>query len=255
MRTFKLLILSAVVAAPAYAQSRSSDFLAREGQVERYFAGREAIDSNLERSTVRLLEPQEVIKKRGAIQVIVMNAGSALFNFGPENVSARTLDGATVEIVPYEQLLKEEKNRQMWAAIATGLAAAGNSMNASQAGYQSGFGTYNSRTYGTYGSYSTSGTMTYSGYDAGAAQAAQSVANLENQRNFDRLAQNNAAGMAALDANIRTTSVDPGQSVGGQIIFELPKEVRKSKEPIDVEFTVDVGGEVHKFVTRLDRTK
>jgi hypothetical protein len=49
--------------------------------------------------------------------------------------------------------------------------------------------------------------------------------------------------------------MDPGQTIGGQIIFELPKEVRKSKESIDVEFTVDAGGEIHKFVTRLDRTK
>src|SRR5262249_14745317 len=40
-----------------------------------------------------------------------------------------------MQIVTYEMLVREEKNRQVAAAIFTGLAAAGNAYSASQAGY------------------------------------------------------------------------------------------------------------------------
>ena len=43
-----------------------------------------------------------------------------------------------MKVVTYEMLVQEEKNRQVAAAILTGVAAGGNAYSASQAGY----GTY-----------------------------------------------------------------------------------------------------------------
>jgi hypothetical protein len=49
---------------------------------------------------------------------------------------------------------------------------------------------------------------------------------MQNQMMFSQLSQNNAARMNALKDNIRTTTVDPDNYVGGAIIFEIPKSGR-----------------------------
>ena len=67
--------------------------------------------------------------------VLIFNAGDKSFNIGSENVVLETEAGEPIAIIPYERLEKEVKNKQRWAAIATGLAAASNSIAASNAGY------------------------------------------------------------------------------------------------------------------------
>lgn len=220
-------------------------------------SGVAAVDDSTASSTVRLVEPERDVKRRGSIELLVMNQADKPFDFGPENVTAKLADGTPVKIITYEQLAHEERRRETWAAVAAGFAAAGNSISAANAGYYSGTAAYHGSTFGTVGSapYSstTFGTATVSGYDYGRAQAAQSIANSQNQATFEGMAEQNAANMHALKAYMRTTTVDSKQMFGGTVMFELPKPVQQAKGDVPMSFLVTINGEEHKFDVLLKR--
>lgn len=243
--------------APATAAKFAMQLNPSPQQIARMQSGVAAVDDSTAGSSVRLIQAEGDLKKRGSIQVLVMNQGNQPFNFGPENVTAKLADGTPVAIITYEQLVKEEKRRETWRAIAVGLAAAGNSMSAANSGYYSGYGTYSGSTYGTFGSTpfnsTTSGTVMVSGYNYGAAQAAQANANAQNQANFARMTEQNAANMDALKAYMRTTTVDPQQMFGGSVTFELPKAAFQIQGDVAMTFVVTINGEEHKFGALLRR--
>jgi hypothetical protein len=253
---FGVIALS-LIATPAGAAKFTMQLSAGPEQASRMESGVAAVDDTTPGSSVRLVQAEGDLKKRGSVGVVVMNQSDKPFNFGPENVTAKLADGTPIAIISYEQLVKEEKRRQTWAAIAVGLAAAGNSMSASSSGYYSGYGSYSGSTYGTFGSTpfnsSTSGTVLVSGYDYGRAQAAQSIANAQNQANFARMAEQNTANLKALKGYMRTTTVDPHQMFGGSVTFELPKAARGSKTDVPITFVVTINGEEHKFDAVLKR--
>ncbi|HEU4650602.1 MAG TPA: hypothetical protein VFS49_04240 [Croceibacterium sp.] len=245
------------IAAPATAAKFTMQLVAAPEQQSRMQGGIAAVDNSSAGSSVRLIQAEGDLKKRGSVAVLVMNQGDKPFNFGPENVTATLADGTVVEIITYERLVREEKKRQTWAAIAGGLAAAGNSMSAANSGYYSGTATYSGSTFGSFGStpynsYS-SGRATVSGYNAGQAQLARSVANAQNQANFERMAEQNASNMQALKSYMRTTTVDPQQMFGGSVTFELPKTVHKGNGDVPLRFAVTINGEAHKFDAVLKR--
>jgi hypothetical protein len=247
----------ALVSTPAIASKFTMQLKPGPQQAARMQSGVAAVDDSTQGSSVRLIQAEGSLKKRGSIELLVMNQGDQPFNFGPENVTATLADGTSVGIITYEQLVHEEKRRETWAAIAAGLSAFGNSMAASSSGYYSGTAHYSGSTFGTFGSTpysaSTFGTATVSGYDYGRAQQAQAIANAENQATFDRMAEQNAARMGALKAYMRTTTVDPQQMFGGTIMFELPKSARGSKTDVPLTFIVTINGEQHRFDAILKR--
>src|SRR3569623_2403775 len=104
---------------------------------------------------------------RSSLRLELFIASSSCFNVGPENVTVETAQGEAVPGISYERLVKEEKHRQMWLAIAAGLAAAGNSVAAATAGYSS----------GSFNAYGSGGWVqgNYSSYNAGQAYAAQAI--------------------------------------------------------------------------------
>lgn len=238
-------IVGLAIAVPAFAAKQYFDLQANEGQRSHFEQGIEAIDSDLPHSSARLFEPEEQAKKRVALRLECFNAGDVPFNIGPENVTVETAQGEAVAVIPYERLVKEEKHRQFWMAFAAGLAAAGNSISAANAGYSS----------GSFSAYGNRGWVngTYSNYNGGQAYLAQSVANSQNAAMFDRLGATDAERMQALSVNMRTTTVDPGHGFGGQIILELPSDVRKSKAPADLIVHVHLGADVHSFHARIVR--
>jgi hypothetical protein len=247
----------ALCSAPAIAAKFTMQLNAGAQQTARMEGGVAAVDDTTAGSSVRLVQAEGDLKKRGSVGVVVMNQTDKPFNFGPENITAKLVDGTVIAIITYEQLVKEEKRRQTWAAIAAGLSAAGNSMSAANSGYYSGYGTYHGSTYGSFGSTpfnaTTTGTVMVSGYDYGRAQAAQSIANAQNQATFARMADQNAANMRALKTYMRTTTVDPQQMFGGSVTFELPKAARGSKTDLPITFVVTINGEEHKFDAVLRR--
>ena len=173
----------ALYSSPVVAAKFTMQLTAGTHQSLRMESGVAAVDDSTAGSSVRLIQAEGTLKKRGAIQVLVMNQGDKPFNFGPENVTAKLADGTPVAIITYEKLVREEKRRQAWRAVAAGLAAAGNSMSAASSGYYSGTAHYSGNSFGTFGgtpyNSSTFGTATYSGYNAGQAQLAQSGANAQ----------------------------------------------------------------------------
>lgn len=198
----------AFIGAPASAAKFTMQLNAGSEQVSRMESGIAAVDNSTPGSSVRLIQAEGNLKKRGLIQLLVMNHGDTPFNFGPENVTAKLADGTPVAIITYEQLVREEKRRQTWAAVAAGLAAASNSMAAANSGYYHGTGTYSGSTFGTFGSTpyqsSTFGTATVSGYDYGQAQVAQSIANQQNPsqlRTLGRAECGEDAGAEGIHAN------------------------------------------------------
>lgn len=247
----------ALISNPALAAKFNMQLRANSLQISRMQSGIAAVDDSTAMSSVRLVQAEGDLKKRGQVQLLVMNQGDKPFNFGPENVTATLTDGTPIGIITYEQLVHEEKRRQAWRAVAAGFAAAGNSMAAANSGYYSGTATYSGSTFGSFGStpYSanTFGTATYSGYNYGQAQAAQAIANAQNQATFDRMAQQNASNMQALKAYMRTTTVDPGQMFGGAVTFELPRVAQQSRDDLPVIFVVTINGEEHRFDAVLKR--
>jgi hypothetical protein len=181
--------------------------------------------------------------------VYFLNNGSEAFNVGPENLTAKLADGTPVEIISYDQLAREEKRKQGWARFGAALAAAGNGANAGYAGNTYGTATYSNNTNGNVAGYSyqsqTTGTATYSGYDATAAAIAQQTAQRQNEITMSRLQERVAAGNAALAQNLRTTTVDPNIAFGGLVMFEIPAKARKSKDPLELSFTIGAGSDQH----------
>lgn len=246
-------------AAPAVAADYVLDLKAEPEQESKFQDGREAIDNAGAVSSVRLLEPLEPQPKQSGLRVLILNAGPEAINFGPENVMIKLASGESVAMFSYQELLRKQKRREAWQALAAGLAAAGRNMQASQAGNSYGSATYSGNTFGNVGttpySATTFGTATYSGYNAGAAYAAQANANALNQQQFQAMQLQQAAARQDLSQVMKTTTVEPGQAFGGLMQYEVPREVRSSKSPLPVTIEVTVGSEVHVFKGTLGKAK
>lgn len=240
-----------VASAPAEAAKFNVDFTAAANQAHRMDGGVGAIESASPGSKVRIVAPEEPVKKRGTLQVMVFNSSQAPFDIGSESVTAQLSDGTKVSIISPQELQHEAKHRAMWRGIAAGLAAAGNGMSAASSGYSNSTVSYSGNTSGTYGSSYTSGTALVSTYNPAQAQAAQSLANLENQQTFDRMSSVNSSEREALKANLQTTTVDPGSMVGGVVTFELPPAAREAKGPVVVNFLIRAGAEEHVIAAVL----
>jgi integrase len=101
---------------------------------------------------------------------------------------------ATLKVITYEELVSEERTRQVFAALGVGLAAAGNSISASQAGrYNSSSTVYTPR-----GAYQVDTT----GYSPTAAAIAQSNANAENAAMIGATIERGQQNMAALERGV-----------------------------------------------------
>ncbi len=249
MRFNKTLAVFTFVCCSASAHAQVAlDVIATPIQLSQMQQGVEYIDNYHETSTVRMVDSNEPVKKRGTLVVIAFNNDSKPVNIGSDNIAIRTKDGILIPVIPYSKLVKEEQGRQRWRGIAAGLAAGFNSTAASNAGHSEG----SFSALGSHGGY-VSGT--YSSYNAGIAYLAQSQANADNREMFDRMKQNNAAAMRSLTVNLQTTTIRPGTVFGGQVIYEIPKNLRKSKKPIPVEILVKVGEQLHRFDAAITPAK
>jgi len=228
----------------ANAAKQYLDLRAAPEQESRMNAGVETVTSHLPQSKARITEPEERADKRVAVEVAVLNQSEQRFNFGPEDISVETADGQPVTVVAYDRLLREEKKRQGSRKLGAVLRAMGNSLAAADAGYSHG-------SFSAYGSGGAWAHGTYSSYDEGQAYAAQVLATHENRAIHREVQERNAIAMDALGVNLRTTTIDPGKAFGGQVVFELPPTLRKSKAPVDLVIRVNAGGETHAFHAQL----
>jgi hypothetical protein len=210
-------------------------------------------------SSVRILEPLEQTPKQSGFRIYIFNNGPKPFNFGPENITIKMPDGTAVAMLTYQDLIKAQKRKEMWEAVAVGLTAAANGYAAGQAGYNSGTASYSGNTFGRLGSDNfssrSSGTATFSSYNAGAAYAAQADASERTRRDVAELQMNQAAKREDLAQVMKMTTVDPGQPFGGIVQYNMPALVNSSKTPVPVTIEVQTGDEVHTFQATLAKYK
>lgn len=253
MKSILVLISLCLLAAcvPVYKINVS----ASADQSVKFIDGRKIVISEMPESTVALIPPLGPVEKRGEFGVIAFNYGSSELNFGTENISASTADGTSIHVFSYIELLEEEKSRQAWAAVAAGLAAASNSMQAANAGHSTSYGSYSGSTYGSYGSAPYSANTYGSGYvttyDPAKAQAAQAIANQENQAMLENMEQANLQNEARLQSILKTTTILPGLFHSGQTKFEVPAARAALAEPIEIY--VVMGHDRHIFKLGIEQ--
>lgn len=240
----------ALLLTQACTTSYSISALPNEGQEERYFDGVRLVISELPNSSAIVLPPSRAVEDRGRLEVMLINTGIENVDFGTENFSALSSSGETVRVYSYSELLAEEKTRQMWAAIAAGLEAAGNSMQAANAGYTTSYGSYSGMAYGAGSTAYTSGSGYVTTYDPAKAQMARSLADQRNTETFDRMAYENKKNEMVLQNILKTTTIVPGGSHSGIIIFDLPKKNELEEERL-VSLRVSAGELAHVFTIAI----
>jgi hypothetical protein len=221
--------------------TESVQFQASPGQQALIRDGQPAIVSTKKNSIV-MIRPASRQFRLGGRPVFVL----AIYNrtAGPEefriaNVHAtQRVNGedAHLKVITYEELVSEEQSRQVFRAVGVGLAAAGNSMSAANAGYYRA----NSTVYTPRGVYNVRTT----GYSPTAAAIAQSNANAQNADMINATIEQGRTNMAVLErAVIKDNTLLPGEWYGGQLhIQPLISEQGQQKS---YSISVDVGGERH----------
>ena len=134
-----------------------------------------------------------------------------------------------MKVVTYEMLVQEEKNRQVAAALLTGVAAAGNAYSASRAGY---------------GHYTTPGGRTGTFYSPTAAAIAQNNATAQNEAMIATTVETGQRNMAVLEqAVIKDNTMMPGEWYGGQLHIAPPTD--QGGGPKTYTIVITVGSDRH----------
>lgn len=150
---------------------------------------------------------------RPVFVVGIYNLGKTPIEFRVSNIEATQFVNqqvAPVRVITYEELVREENTRQTFAAIGAGLAVAGNSVSAGNAGY------YRSNTtvYGPGGSYQASTV----GYSPAAAAVAQANASAQNEAIVQATIERGQANLANLERGvIKDNTLLPSEWYGGQL--------------------------------------
>jgi hypothetical protein len=183
-----------------------------------------------QKSSVVLVRPasrQLQANGRPVFVVGINNLGRQPVDFRVAEVEATQHVGSSdfgMQIVTYEMLAQEEKNRQVAAAIFTGLAVAGNAYSASRAGY---------------GTYTTPGGRTGSFYSPTAAAIVQNNAAVENEAMVASTIENGQRNMAVLEqAVIKDNTLMPGEWYGGQLHIAPPTDQAGGQKAYTIVITV-----------------
>jgi hypothetical protein len=170
--------------------------------------GQPALVSRQKTSLVLVRPASRQLKANGrpVFVVGINNLGHNSVDFRVAQVEVTQHVGGSdysMQIVTYEMLVQEEKNRQIAAAILTGVAAAGNAYSASQAGY---------------GNYTTPSGRTGTFYSPTAAAIAQNNAAAQNDAMIGATIETGQRNMAVLEQSvIKDNTLMPGEWYGGQL--------------------------------------
>ena len=129
-----------------------------------------------------------------------------------------------MKIVTYEMLVQEEKNRQVAAALLTGVAAGANAYSASRAGY---------------GHYTTPSGRTGTFYSPTAVAIAQGNAAAQNEAMISATIETGQRNMAVLEqAVIKDNTLLPGEWYGGQLHLAPPTDQGGAQKSYTIVITV-----------------
>jgi hypothetical protein len=196
--------------------------------------GQPALVSRQKNSVVLVRPASRQLQANGRPVFIVgiNNFGKSPVDFRVDQVEAIQKVGATeysLQVVSYEMLVQEEKNRQVAMAILTGVAGAANAYGASRAGY---------------GSYTTSSGRTGTFYSPTAAAIAQDNAAARNDAMFAATVERGQQNMAQLEqAVIKDNTLLPGEWYGGQLHIAPPTDQGDAKKVYSI--VIVVGSDRH----------
>ena len=191
--------------------------------------GRSSIVSKKKNSVV-MVSPAARELSRGSRPVFVValhNAGDAPRDFRVSDISVVERDeagsGRSLQVVSYEQLVGEERARQVVGALLVGVAAAGNVAAAHNNSYYRG------------GRYSPI---------AGAINSAH--ADAQNAAMIQSAAATGQFNMAALEKDVlKDNTILPQEWIGGQLHIEAPSG--SGTGPKQYVITVPVGEDLHEI--------
>lgn len=136
-----------------------------------------------------------------------------------------------MQVVTYEMLMQEEKNRQIAMAVLSVAAAGANAYGASRAGY---------------GTYTTPGGRTGTFYSPTAAAIAQNTAAAQNDAMISATIEQGQANMNALEQSvIKDNTVMPGEWYGGQLYLSPPTNPPSGGSQKSYTVVVTVGSDRH----------
>ena len=178
---------------------------------------------------------------RPVFVVAIYNRTNKPLNFRVSDIAVTQMVNGTLaqlKVIPYEELVQEEHNRQVFRAIGAGLAVAGNSMSAAQAGYYQS----NSTVYAPGGIYQVNTV----GYSPAAAAIAQTNANAANSELVNATIERGRASLAYLEHSvIKDDTLMPGEWYGGQLYIQPLISSGQSTKHYTI--SVLVGSERHEF--------
>jgi hypothetical protein len=238
-----LVWLGAAALCAGCASPETVRFVAKPQQEALVRDGQAALVSRGKNSLV-LVRPAVRQFNAGARPVFVVgiyNMTRAPLEFRVANVQAAQLieqQYVGLGVIPYEELVREERNRQIASAILVGAAAVGNAYSASQAGY-----------YRTNSTVTTPRGNTYqvntTGYSPTAAAIAQSNAAVQNEAMISSTIENGQRNLAALEAGVmKDNTLLPGEWYGGQLHLQPPANSGAAKS---YSIALNVGGDSHQI--------
>jgi hypothetical protein len=191
--------------------------------------GQPALVSRQKNSLVLVRPASRQLQANGrpVFVVGINNIGKQPIEFQVAQVEATQHVGASdygMQIVTFEMLQQEEKNRQIARAVLAGVSVAANSYSASRAGY---------------GSYTTPSGRSGTFYSPTAAAIAQNNAAYQNEAVVAATVETGQRNMATLEQSvIKDNTLMPGEWYGGQLHIAPPTEQDGAKKSYTIIITV-----------------
>jgi hypothetical protein len=191
--------------------------------------GQPAIVSRQKTSVVLVRPASRQLQANGrpVFVVGINNLSRGPVDFRVAQVEAIQRVGASeysMQVVTFEMLQQEERNRQVATAILAGVAGAANAYGASRAGY---------------GSYTTPSGRSGTFYSPTAAVIAQNNAALQNEAMFAATVESGQRNMAVLEQTvIKDNTLMPGEWYGGQLHLAPPTDQAGGQKTYSIVITV-----------------
>lgn len=226
----KVLILALLTALSGCASPETIGFRASNPQQQTMMRDGQAALVSRQKSSLVLVRPAaRKLQARGRPVFIVgiNNLSGQPIDFRVDQVEAIQHVGETdyaMQVITFDKLVEEERNRQIAAAILTGVAAVGNAASASQAGR---------------GTYTTPSGKTGSFYSPTAAAIAQNNAAVQNEVMISATIETGQRNMAALEQSvIKDNTLMPGEWYGGQLHLAPPTDKGGAQKTYTLIITV-----------------
>jgi hypothetical protein len=229
MRTLGIVALSAALAG-CVTNNETVQFRTSNPQQQAMTRDGQPALVSRQKSSLVLVRPasrQLQANGRPVFVVGINNFGKAPVDFRVAQVEAVQHVGASdyeMQVVTFEMLQQEEKNRQVARAILVGVAGAANAYSASQAGR---------------GSYTTPSGGTGTFYSPTAAAIAQNNAAVQNEAMFAATVETGQRNMATLEQSvIKDNTLLPGEWYGGQLHIAPPTDQAGGQKTYTIVITV-----------------